>query len=134
MWAPTGQRSPLGIARAVGVDVFEVVQLIRGDAAGGAVGVGRQRERDAVAPASADLGGEEFGVDLVFFRLQEIFEADDVGLDHLEDGEAAVEAEFAGLGDDVVFGVVLQDEEPGVAWLLVIGRVVARGRRGWWSC
>jgi hypothetical protein len=51
-------------------------------------------KRVAVAPPSADLRGKQFGIYRVLVRLQEIFEADDVRLDHLEDGKTSVQTEF----------------------------------------
>ena len=70
----------LGIARAVRVHVFEVVQLLGWNSARGAVGVRRQCKRNAIAPSTADLGGEQFGIDLVLVRLKEILEPDNVRL------------------------------------------------------
>ena len=63
---------------------------------------------------------------LSLVRLQELFEANDVGLDLLEDRKAAVQAECSRLGYVVVLSVFPQDEEPWLAGLLVIGRIALR--------
>ena len=87
---------------------------------------GDNSQRNAVAPSSAQFRGEQFGIDLVLVRLQEILESDDVRLDHLEDSETAVQAEFPWFRHEVVLGVILQDEQPGVAGLLMVGRIPFR--------
>ena len=100
----------LRIARPIGVDVFEIVQLLGRDPSRRAVGVRRQRERNAVAPPSAHLGGEQLRIDLVPIRLQEILETDGVGFGHLEDRKTPVQTEFPRLWDEIVLGLVQQDE------------------------
>src|SRR5580693_4563061 len=84
----------------------------------------RQRQRNAVAPPPAHLGGKEFGIDLVPVRLQEILESNHVRLGHLEDSKAAIQTEFPRLGQVVILCVVLQDEQPRFTGLLVI-RVIS---------
>ena len=128
-----GTADPLRISRTVGVDVLEVVQLLGRDPSRRAVRVRRQGEGNAVAPSPAHLRGQQFGIDLVLVRLQEVFEADDVGLGLLEDGKAAVQAECPRLGYHVVHSVFPQDEEPRLARLLVIGLDSSPGRREWWA-
>src|SRR5260370_35317787 len=112
----------LGIARTIGVDVFEVIQLLDRDSSLGAVGLGRQYERNAVAPPAAHLRGEQLRIDLVFVRLQEILESDYVRLGHFEDCKTPVEPKFVRLRHKVVLGIVEQHKEPGFAWLLVVRR------------
>src|SRR5450631_536076 len=70
----------LGIARSVRVDISVVVELVWRDSPLRAIGFGRQLERNAVAPAPADLGGKQFGVDRILVRLQKILKANHVGL------------------------------------------------------
>src|SRR5260370_16143988 len=108
------------IARAIRVYVLIIVHLLGCNSSCRAVGVWRQGKWNTVAPPPADLRGQQFGIDLVFIRLQEIFESDDVGLDHLENSKAAVQAKFSRLRQDVILSLFLQDEQPGLAGLLVI--------------
>src|SRR6202040_4210055 len=96
----------LRIARPISVYIFEVVQLLERDPARRAIGVRRQRQRNAVAPPSAHLGGEEFGIDLILLRLQEILETDDVRFSHLEDRKTPVQTEFSRFRDKIVLGLV----------------------------
>ena len=107
---PNGAAQTLGISRPVGVYVLEVVQLIESNPAGRAIRIRRQCKGNAIAPSPTYLGGKQFGIDLVLVRLQEILESDDVGLDHLEDCKASVQAQFSRLRQQVIFGVVLQNE------------------------
>ena len=86
------------ITRPVRIHILEVIQLFRRDSARGAVGVRGERERDAVAPPSAHFGGEQLGIDPLLVRLKEILEADHIGPDHLEDGEAAIAPSSGGSG------------------------------------
>lgn len=53
-------------------------------------------------------------------RLQIVLESDHVRLDHLEDGEAPVETELPRFRHNVVLSFVQQNEEPWLAWLLVV--------------
>ena len=115
-----GTALPVGIARPVAVHVLEVVQVLGGDAAGRGIGVGREGQGHTVAPTSTDLGREQLRIDAVLVRLQEVLEADDVLLDHLEDAKAAVAPELGGAGQVVVSCVLREQEEPRLACLLVI--------------
>ena len=121
-----GTANPFRISRTVGVDVLEIVQLFGRDSARRVVRVRRHGERNAVAPSPTHLCGQKLGIDLVLVRLQEVFEADDVGLGLLEDRKAAVQAQGSRLGYLVVHRVFPQDEEPWLARLLVIGLIVLR--------
>src|SRR5262249_43642952 len=71
-------------------------------------------------------GPKDSACDARFVRLQEILEADDVGPDHLEHGEAAVAPKFLGFRQDVILSLVQQDEQPGLARLLMIAPVALR--------
>jgi hypothetical protein len=59
------RRATAPLCLHVSVHVFEVVQAFGCDPSRRAVGVGRQGERNAIAPPSAHLGGEQLGIDLV---------------------------------------------------------------------
>ncbi len=115
-----------GIARAIRIHVFEIIELLGRQSALRAIAFWGQCQRNAVAPPSAHLGGEQFGIDLVLVRLEKLFEPNDVRLDHLEHREAAVQAEFSGLRHQIVLGVVPQHKQPGFARLLVIQRISLR--------
>src|SRR5258706_7932736 len=97
-----------GVAGAIGIDVFEIIEPLGGQSALRAIAVRRQCQWDAVAPASAHLGGEQFGIDLVLVRLKKVFEADYVRSDHLENSKAAVQTELSGLWHQIILGVVPQ--------------------------
>ena len=125
-----GTAQPAGVSRSVAVHVFEVVQRFRGDAPGRGIRVRGERQRNAVAPAAADLGGEQLGIDLVLVRLQEVLEADNILLDHLEDAEAPVAPELRRTGQVVVLCVLGENEEPRLARLLMIGRAPVPDHRG----
>src|SRR5450755_4722736 len=112
-----------GIARSIRVDVFEIVKLLRGKSTRWAVAFRGQGKRHAIAPPAAHLGGEQFGIDFVLVRLKKLFEPDNVSLDHLEDGEAAVQPELSRLRHQIVLCVVPQHEQPWFARLLVIRRI-----------
>jgi hypothetical protein len=116
----------LRVARAIGVHVFKVIQLFGRDPSRGAVRVRRQRKRNAIAPPSANLGGEQFRVDLVSVRPKKALKPDDVRLDHFEYGETAVRSELSRLRHEVILSFVQQNEQPGFAWLLVIRRITFR--------
>ena len=93
-----GTADPLRVSRTIGVHILEIVQLFERRSRPGAVRVRRQRKRNAVAPSPAHLCGQQFRIDLVLVRLQEVFKANDVGLDLLEDREAAVQPSARGSG------------------------------------
>ena len=131
---PDRTAQTLRITRPVRIHILEVVQLLRRDSTRGAVGVRGERKRNAVAPPSAHLGGEQLRIDPLLVRLQEILEADHIGPDHLEDGETAIAPQFRRLRHEVILGLVQQDEQPGLARLLVIGLVALRARRESSSC
>ncbi len=112
-----------GIAGAIRIHVFEIVQLLGWNFARRAIGFRRQFKRNAIAPATAHLGGEQFRIDFVFVRLKKIFKPDDVRLDHLEHGEASVQTKLARLRHQIIFSVIPQHKQPGLARLLVIRRI-----------
>ncbi len=118
---PDGTAQALGVTRPVAVHVLEVVELFLGHPARRRVRVRGERERNAVAPTPADLGGEQLRIDLVLVGLQEGLEADDVLLHHLEDAEAPVAPELVRARELVAVGVLGENEEPRLARLLVIG-------------
>src|SRR6202522_409855 len=86
---------PLGIARSVFVYVSVVVQLVRGDPARRAVCFRRQFQWSAVAPPSADLGGQQLGIYFGLVRLEKLLKSNHVRLDHLEDCEAAIQSDLS---------------------------------------
>src|SRR6202795_2207597 len=112
-----------GIARAISINVLEVIEPLGRQSTLRAIAVRRQGERNAIAPSSTHLGGEQFRINLVLVRLEKVFEPDHVRLDHLEHSEAAVQAQLPGFGHQVVLGVVPQDEQPWFARLLVVQRI-----------
>src|SRR5450755_1306143 len=112
-----------GIARAIRIDVFEVVELLGRHSTVRAIAFRRQCQRNAIAPPPAYLGGKQFGIDLVPVRLKKSFKPDDISPDHLENGEAAVQTEFPRLRHEVILGIIPQYKQPGLAGLLVIERV-----------
>src|SRR5450432_596512 len=109
-----------GIARSIRVDVFKIVKLLRGKSTRRAVTFRGQGKRHAITPATAHLGGEQFGIYLVLVRLKKLLEPDNIRLDHLEDSKAAVQTELSRLRHQIILGVVPQREQPGFAGLLVI--------------
>src|SRR5882724_1779065 len=121
-----GAAQAFGIAGAVGIDVFEIIELFGRQSALGAIAVRRQCQRNTVAPASAYLGGEQFGINPVLVRLKKVFEPDYVRPDHLENGEAAVQTELLRLWHQIILGIVPQHKQPGFARLLVIPRISLR--------
>ncbi len=108
--------------------------MIRSDPTFRAIRVRGERKRNPVAPSSAHLGGEQLRVDHVLVRLEKILEAGHVRPDHLEHGKAAVVPQFCGFWHEVIKSIFPQDEQPGVAWLLVIGPVAPPDRRELSSC
>jgi NAD(P)-dependent dehydrogenase (short-subunit alcohol dehydrogenase family) len=65
------------------------VALITGGSSGMGLATAKrlQKARSSTSPGAAS---EQFGIDLVLVRLKVILEPNNVRLDHLEDGEAAV--------------------------------------------
>ncbi len=58
--------------------------------------------------------------------MQIILKSNNVRLDLFEDSKAAVQAKFTRLRHEVILSLVLQNEQPGLAWLLVIRRIAFR--------
>ena len=129
-----GTEDPFRISRVVGVDVLEIVQPFGGDAICRAIRVRRQRERNAVAPSPAELRGQQFRIDPVLVRLQEVLEGDDVGLDLLEDREAAVQTKLPRLGNRVVRRHLPAGRRAKARRVAGDREDSALGHRGWWAC
>jgi hypothetical protein len=79
------------------------------------------------------LAASNSGSIYVFIRLQEILEANNVSLDHLEDGKASVKTELWRLPHKVILSLVPQNEQSRFAGLLVI-LYIAQDVREWWLC
>ena len=122
MCAPTGQRSPRGSPDPSLLTYSKLFNSSVADSLRRGIRVRRQRQRNAVAPAAEELGGQQFRIDAVLVRLQKVLEADNVLLHHLEHAETSVAPERRRTGQLVVVGVVRQNEEPRLARLLMIGR------------
>src|ERR1700730_2850286 len=105
-----GAAQSLWLARSIRVNVLEVVHLLCRHPSRRAISVRRHHKRNAVAPAPADLGRKQFGIDRVLVRLKAFFKSDDIRLDHLEHSEAAIQAKFPRLRHEVILSLVPQDK------------------------
>ena len=121
-----GTAQSFRIARSICVYVFIIVHLVRGNSSRRAIRVGRQDKRNAIAPSTAHFGRKQFRIDFVFVRLQKLFKSNYIRLNHFEDSKTAIEPKFPWLRHQVIFRVILQDEKPGFAGLLVIGMIFFR--------
>jgi len=61
-----------------------------------------------------------------FCDCRKFSKSDNIHLDHLEHCKAVIEAQFARFGDEVVLNLILQNEQPGLAGLLVICGITFR--------
>ena len=123
MCAPTGQRNPFGSPEPSAFTYSKLFSCSSEIPPGGLSVSGDNARGTPLRQRPQILAARSSGSILSLFDCRKFSNPTTSVTIILKTSKAAVQAEFSRLRHEVILRIILQDEEPGFAWLLVIRRI-----------